>query len=178
VERTAAAGADVLVNVLLYILAWQMAGEPPRCWLAASIARWWVRMMCLGPRNIGLKVFQAESQLITIDPFRAAPELRALQPMNDEPKSLDLRSRLGELGLVARHLRSQITHQPVQRVDIRGKDGEIDVHAQILMPTHKSTHDDHPSTSTAPIARPSAPPLTFKGSAAFCRLTVTPASNG
>ena len=35
-----------------------------------------------------------------------------------------------------------------------------------------------PSTSTAPIARRSAPPLTSNNSGAFCRLTVTPASNG
>ncbi len=87
VERTAAAGTDVLIDVLVHILAWQMAGKslPPRCWLAASSARRCLRMMCLRSFNIGLKVFQTESQLIAIDPFRAAPELRALQPMNDEP---------------------------------------------------------------------------------------------
>jgi hypothetical protein len=51
-----------------------------------------------------------------------------LEPLNDEPKSLDLRLRPGELRLIAGHLRSQVTHQLVQRIDVRRQRDEIDSH--------------------------------------------------
>ena len=132
VECPAAARADVPINVPLHILAWQMAGKslPPRCRFAACIAPWCLRLMCLRPCNIGIEVFQAECELISIDPLRASSELRPLQPLNDEPKSLDLRPRLGQLRLIARQLRSQVTHQLVQRIDVRRQRGEIDSHEQ------------------------------------------------
>ena len=40
--------------------------------------------------NIGVEVFQSESKLVAIDPLRAPSELRALEPSDDELKSLDL----------------------------------------------------------------------------------------
>ena len=46
--------------------------------------------------NIGVEVFQSESELVAIDPFRARSKLRALEPPNEEPESLDLSLRLGE----------------------------------------------------------------------------------
>jgi hypothetical protein len=82
--------------------------------------------------NIGVEVLQPESKLVAIDPFRAPSELRALEPPDDEPESLDLSLRLGKLGSIVRHLRSQVPHQLVQRIDIRRQRGEIDVHAENL----------------------------------------------
>src|SRR5262249_44868489 len=83
--------------------------------------------------DIGVEVSQAEGKLVTVDPFRAPSELRALEPPNDELESLDLGLRLGKLGSIVRHLRSQVTHQLVQRLDIRRQRSEIDVHARNLM---------------------------------------------
>ena len=89
-------------------------------------------MACLQAGNIGVEVFQSESKLVAIDPFRAPSELRALESLNDELEPLDLGLRLGKLGSIARHLRSQVTHQLVQLIDIRRQRGEIDVHAPNL----------------------------------------------
>ena len=58
----------------------------------------------------------------------------------------------------------------------RTKIGRLSIRAMIGLgaePIHRP-----PSTSTAPIARRSAPPLTSNNSGAFCRLTVTLVSNG
>src|SRR5262245_22597663 len=90
-------------------------------------------MACSHAGNIGVEVFQSESKLIAIDPFRAPSELRALEPPNDELESLDLGLRLRKLRLIVRHLRSQVAHQLVQRIDVRRQRGEIDVHARNLM---------------------------------------------
>ena len=47
--------------------------------------------------NIGVEVFQSESKLVAIDPFRPPSELRALETPNDELESVDLGLRLGKL---------------------------------------------------------------------------------
>jgi hypothetical protein len=86
---------------------------------------------------------ESESKLVAIDPFRALSELRALEPPNDEPESLDLSLRLGKLGSIVRHLRSQVTHQPVQRIDVRRQRGEINVHARNLRDSSNHSDDDH-----------------------------------
>ena len=91
------------------------------------------RMVRLQAGNIGVEVLQPESKLVAIDPFRAPSELRALEPPNDQPESLDLGSRLGKLGSIVRHLRSEVTHQVVQRINVRRQRGEVDVHARNLM---------------------------------------------
>ena len=54
-------------------------------------------MACLQAGNIGVEVFQSESKLVAINPFRALSELRALKPPNDELESVDLGLRLGKL---------------------------------------------------------------------------------
>jgi hypothetical protein len=69
--------------------------------------------------NISVEVFQSESKLVAIDPFRPPSELRALEPPNDELESFDLGLRLAKLGSIVRHLRSQVAHQLVQCIDIR-----------------------------------------------------------
>jgi hypothetical protein len=78
--------------------------------------------------NIGVEVFKPERKLVAIDPFRPSPKLRPLEPQNDGPESLDLSLRLGKLCLIARNLRSQVTHQLVQLIDVRRQGGEIDSH--------------------------------------------------
>src|SRR5437870_331162 len=83
-------------------------------------------MACLQAGNIGVEVFQSESKLVAFDPFRAPSELRALEPPDDKPKSLDLGLRVGKLGSIVRHLRGQVMHQLVQRIDVRRQRGEID----------------------------------------------------
>ena len=65
-------------------------------------------MARLQARNIGVEVFQSESKLVAIDPFRAPSELRALESSNDELESLDLGLRLGKLGSIVRRLRRQL----------------------------------------------------------------------
>ncbi len=57
--------------------------------------------------------------MVALSPFRAPPELRSLEPLNDEPQSLDRGLRLDELCPVFSHLRSQIVRQPVQRIDVK-----------------------------------------------------------
>src|SRR5437870_7855888 len=88
------------------------------------------RMTGLRPGDVRIEVFQAESKLVAVDPFRPPSELRALQALNDEPEPLDLGLRLGKLRTLPRHLPSQVAHQPVQRVDLNRQRGEINVHAQ------------------------------------------------
>ena|SRR2546428_1970493 len=90
------------------------------------------RMARLQAGNIGVEIFQSESKLVAIHPFRAPSELRALEPPNDELKSLDLGLRLSKFGSIACDSRGQVAHQLVQRIDIRRQRGEIDVHARNL----------------------------------------------
>ena len=54
-------------------------------------------MVRLQAGNIGVEVFQSESKLGAIHPFRAPSELRALEPPDDKPESLDLGLRVGKL---------------------------------------------------------------------------------
>ena len=89
-------------------------------------------MACSQEGNIGVEVFQSESKLVAIDLFGAPSELRALEPPDDKLESLDLGLRLSKLGSIVRHLRSEVTHQVVQRINVRRQRGDIDVHAQTL----------------------------------------------
>jgi hypothetical protein len=109
-----------------------MAGKslPPRRRFGIGIVRRSLWVTCLRACNIGVEVFKPESKLVAIDPFRPSPKLRPLEPQNDGPESLDLSLRLGKLCLIARNLRSQVTHQLVQLIDVRRQGGEIDVHAR------------------------------------------------
>jgi hypothetical protein len=57
----------------------RMVGKslPMRCGRRADIVRRCCRMAFLQAGNIGVDVFQPESKLVAIDPFRAPSELRA-----------------------------------------------------------------------------------------------------
>jgi hypothetical protein len=52
---------------------------PMRCRRRADIVRRCCRMAFLQAGNIGVEVFQPESKLVAIDPFRAPSELRAFE---------------------------------------------------------------------------------------------------
>ena len=133
-ERAAAAGTDAIINIDGHIFARQMVRKSLPMWrrLRTDIVGRCCRMVRLQAGNIGVEVFQSESKLVAIDLFRAPSKLCALQSPNDELEPLDLGLRLGKLGSIVRHLRSQVPHQLVQRIDIRRQRGEIDVHAQNL----------------------------------------------
>ena len=133
-ERTTAAGTNALIDIERYVFAGQMLGESILAWrgLRTAVVRRCRWMACLQAGNIGVVVFQSESKLVSIDLFRPPSELHALEPPNDELESLDLSQRLGKLGSVAGILRSQVTHQSVQRISIARQRGEVDVHAHHL----------------------------------------------
>ena len=71
-----------------------------------------------------MEVFEAELQLVVIQPFGAPAKLAALQLLNDEPEAFDLRLRLGEVGAFGR----ERSDHPLQRLHIVRQIGEIDVH--------------------------------------------------
>src|SRR3990172_1091123 len=99
-QRTAAAGTDALLDINRHILARQMVGEcvMPRRWSGNGDCKRWMAGLC--PRDIGVEVFQAEGKLVTIEPFRPASKLRALQALDDEPEPLHLGTRRSKLGVI------------------------------------------------------------------------------
>jgi hypothetical protein len=52
--------------------------------------------------KVGVEVFEAELQLIVIEPLRASAELTMLELLNDQPEPFDLRLGLGESGALGR----------------------------------------------------------------------------
>jgi hypothetical protein len=71
-----------------------------------------------------VEVFEAELQLVVIQPFGTPTKLAALQPLNDEPEAFDLRLRFGEAGAFGR----ERPDHPLQRLYIIWQGGKIDVH--------------------------------------------------
>ena len=98
-ERATTAGTGALINIDRHILARQMLGKSlPACRsLRTDIVRRCCRMVRLQAGNIGVEVFQSESKLVAIAPFRAPSKLRALEAPDDELEPLDLILRLGKL---------------------------------------------------------------------------------
>jgi hypothetical protein len=84
----------------------------------------------LRPRDVGVEILKSERKLVAVEPFRSSTELRALQAFNDEPETLDLGPYLRKLGSITHRLRDQLAHQPMQRIDISGERGEVEVHAR------------------------------------------------
>lgn len=67
----------------------------------------------------------AERQLIRVELLGAAPKLRALQLLDDEPKLLDL-------AVAPLHVSDDIAHQALQQSGIVGKGIEIEMHEKSL----------------------------------------------
>ena len=84
----------------------------------------------LRPRNIGVEIFQPESKLITIEPFRSPSKLRSLQALDDEPQALHLGTRRSQLRVIIGDLRGKRAHQPMQGIDIDRQRGEIEIHTR------------------------------------------------
>lgn len=84
------------------------------------------RRLC--PSYVGIEVLKSERKLVAVESFRSPTELRALQSLNDKSKALDLGPYLRKLGSVPRGLRGQLAHHPMQRIDIGGERGEIEIH--------------------------------------------------
>ena len=130
-ERAAAAGAGLLLNAEVHILARQMIGQPraPRRASGVRGARRDCRKPRFRPGDVGVEILERKCQLIAIDALRLPSELMALKPLNDEAKSLDLGLRPSKLGLLTISLRSQVTHQLTQGDDVIRQCGEIEGHA-------------------------------------------------
>jgi hypothetical protein len=84
----------------------------------------------LRPRDVGVEVFQSQSKLIAIEPFRPASELRALQALDDEPEPIHLGTRRSKSRVIIGHLGGELAHQPMQCIDIDRQRGEIEIHAR------------------------------------------------
>ena len=98
VQRAAAAGAGLMLDIEPHVLARQMRRQArPIVWRLRRAASWPLkRKPGFDPRKIGVEVFEAELQLIVIEPLGAPAELAALQLLDDELKPFDLGLRLGE----------------------------------------------------------------------------------
>jgi hypothetical protein len=98
-ESPAAAGTHTLINIDRYIFTRQMVGKSlPVCRsLRTDIVCRCCRMARLQAGYIGVEVFQSESKLVAIDPFRPPSKLGALEAPNDQLESVDLGLRLGQL---------------------------------------------------------------------------------
>ena len=84
----------------------------------------------LHPRDIGVEIFQPESKLITIEPFRPPTKLRPLQASDDEPQPFHLGTRRSKLRVIISDLRGKRAHQPMQGIDIDRQRGEIEIHTR------------------------------------------------
>ena len=126
-QRATAAGAGAVFDIEADVLARQMCRKTgairlgPATWRLGH--RPW-RKPSLGPRDVGVQVFEAQLQLIIIKALGAAAELVALQLLDDQLEAFDLGLRLGEVGPLGR----QQSHHPVQRLNIVRQSGKIDVH--------------------------------------------------
>src|ERR1700676_5148384 len=91
-----------------------------------------------------MEVFEAELQLVVIQPFGAPAKLAALQLLNDEPEAFDLRLRLSEVGGFGR----ERPDHPLQRLHIVWQIGEIDVHGpEVYADSRASSPDPHAGES-------------------------------
>jgi len=95
-QLAAAAGADLVLEVEPHLFAGQVRRQARP--LGSRLRR--VGCACwkcsFDPRDIAVQVFQAELQLVVVEPFRAAAKLAALELLHDQPQAFDLRLRFGE----------------------------------------------------------------------------------
>src|SRR6266852_4693819 len=82
-----------------------------------------------------MEVFKTELQLVVIQPFGAPTKLAALELLNDEPETFDLRLRLREVGAFGR----QRPDHPLQRLYIVWQIGKIDVHEPEVYPDSRAS---------------------------------------
>src|SRR3954451_13519685 len=104
-ETAAATRTGLPINIEPDVLARQMRRQArpigPGSWRLRALgrSRW---KGGFDPRDIGVKVFKTELQLIVIEPFGAPTKLAALQFLNNEPKTFDLCLCLSEVAAFGR----------------------------------------------------------------------------
>jgi hypothetical protein len=124
VQLTAATGAGLMFKIEPHVLARQMHRQ---AWsIGPHSRRLGARQRKRGfsPRDVRLEVFEAELELVIIEPFGASAKLTALQILNDEPEPLDLCLCFSEVGA----FRSERANHTLQRLYIVRQGGKIDVH--------------------------------------------------
>jgi hypothetical protein len=124
VQRVAAAGAGLALDIEPDILAWQMRRQarPLHLWFGGYGLDG--RKPGFGSRQFDFEVLEAEVQLVIIEPFRPPAELAALQLLDDEMQPFDLSPRLAEVGPLGR----ERAHHPPQRLHIIRQGRKINVH--------------------------------------------------
>ncbi|EAQ33461.1 hypothetical protein NB311A_06813 [Nitrobacter sp. Nb-311A] len=128
VQYAAATRAGLMLNIEPDILAGQVHRQARALALGprGTALGWRRRKASFDVRKIGVEVFEAELQLLVIEPLSPAAVLVALQPLDDEIEPFDLGLRLAE----ADALGYKRTHQLLQRLHVVGQCGEIDVHTR------------------------------------------------
>jgi hypothetical protein len=129
-QRAATARTGLGIEVETDVLALQMIGKARATWFGPDdrLLRQGGRKKLLCAGNVSVEVFQAQFQLVTIEPLGASTELEALQLLYDQPQTLDLGLGFGECGPFARPIHCKVTDQPMQRINIIRQGSEIDVH--------------------------------------------------
>jgi len=91
-QFTTTAGAGLMLNVEPPALARQLCRQAWSINLRLGCGRllrtWWE--LGLDPREIGLKIFESELQLIVVEPLGPPTKLVALELLHDQPQPLDL----------------------------------------------------------------------------------------
>ena len=78
--------------------------------------------------------------MIAVETLGPAPELAALQLLDDQPELLDLGPGLRDLAAISRHLGGHRPHHLLECIDTGRQCGEINVHVT----------DNTPGSSSAP----------------------------
>jgi hypothetical protein len=118
-KATPTARARATRDVDRYVLALEAIGKRLTSWCSFGAAIIDARRQGrLHPRDVNVEVFEPERKLITIQPLRSPAELGALQLMNNRSEALGLGTRSLQLGSLVSGLCSQVTHQPMQGIDI------------------------------------------------------------
>jgi len=131
-DRAAAAGADCRFDIERHVLALKMVRHSEPFFgsgLSQHVFGGDFGQRRLGSGDIGVEVFKSEIELILVEPFRAAPELAALQCLDEIAEPVDLGLCLGALVGAFRHERAD---HLMQRGDVGRQGIEIDSHAPSL----------------------------------------------
>ncbi len=137
-QRAAAAGAGLVLDIEPDVLAGQVRRQARPLALRLGRRRSCGRKRKLGfdPCEIDVEVFEAELQLVVIEPLGAPAELAALQLLDDEVEPFDLGLRLAEAGALGR----ERAHHPLQRLHIVRQGSKIDVHETQSLADSRRSH--------------------------------------
>jgi hypothetical protein len=122
-QRTAAAGADHVVDIEPHIVTWQMIGQrlamrAPFGWLVLD-----PRTALMGAGEIAVEVFKPEGELVGIEMLGTTAKLRALQLLDNGFQALDFAVAMLDRG-------GDIAHQAMQKRRICREIVEIELHVR------------------------------------------------